>query len=294
MKTKDKLAIAGLGIILSAAFGLAGIAAYMSIVGLAELFAAHAIIIIIAGMTIEWAKIITVGALHMFWKKLPFWKYMIAGFILVHMAITNIGVYGYLSSGYLEQKQPETQIQLEIDRIEDRIEHQQQEMDRVLPQLDALDEAERRYIENLYIQRSQQYREDNAERRTNLEQRLSNARQRIVELNEQKADLLEKREEVGAKLGSIKHISGYVSDDALKAVTYFTILLMLGLDPMAVMLMMFFSYVLAHYTGFNRERFIEAVAEKAPVVAKKATDSQESHYSKGKGNVTKPYRERKQ
>lgn len=88
-------------LILFTSLAIAGVAAYFSIIGLALLFVGSGQSIIIMGTALEVGKLIVVSFLHQYWEKLNFLikSYLIIATILL-MAITSIGIYGYLSSGY--------------------------------------------------------------------------------------------------------------------------------------------------------------------------------------------------
>lgn len=300
------LITAGLGLILCTALALASVGAYMSIIGLAELFSAHATTIIILAIIVEWTKILMTGTIHMFWKVTPWWKYLLAAAVISHMVITNMGIYGFISDGYLEQSRPEAQIELKIDQIDREIVHQKGVIARAQPQIDALDEAERRYIAINYIRVAQEYREKNAPRRAKLEQSIADASDQIAVLEKKKFEALETKEEAEAQLGSLKHLSHYFSDDVLTAVTYFVILIMMGLDPVAVMLIVFFAFLLRRALGIDfseivpeaepKKKIIKVKAEPEVIIIEEEPSEAEIEimrrkgfapfYSKGKGDVT--------
>ena len=87
--------------LLISALAIAGCAAYFSIIGLTLLFVGAGLSIVIMGAALEVGKVIVVSFLHHYWNKIgtALKVYlMIAALIL--MAITSIGIYGYLSNGY--------------------------------------------------------------------------------------------------------------------------------------------------------------------------------------------------
>jgi hypothetical protein len=88
-------------LILITSLAIAGIAAYFSVVGLALLFVGSGQSIIVMGTALEVGKLVVVSFLHQYWERLNFLikTYLIIATILL-MAITSIGIYGYLSSGY--------------------------------------------------------------------------------------------------------------------------------------------------------------------------------------------------
>lgn len=262
MKENNKLAIFGLGMILATAFALAGVAAYESIIGLSDLFAARKEVVIIMAIFIEFAKLLFAGALHMFWRDFPWWKWIGIGIIGVHMAVTNIGIYSYLSSGYILQEAPVAALERRIDIINGSITSHTTIESEATERISAMDVAYREYVKNLYIQRAEKYKATNAAERAELEAERDDARAVIRRLEVERATLEESMVDNAAKLGSIEHISAFVgsnSEDVMKVVAFFTILLMMGLDPAAIMMVILFSFLLSK--KIRSEQSIEPVMQ---------------------------------
>ncbi len=248
MNKNNVLAYTGLGMILITALALAGVAAYESIIGLADLFAARAEVVIIMAIFIEWAKLLFAGALHMFWRDLKWWKWIGVGIVGVHMAVTNIGIYAYLSSGYLLQEAPVAAIERRIESVGQSIPQHERIEEEASRRISAMDEAYRKYVDELYIRRAEEYKTTNAAERLRLEERRDAARAEISARQAEIATLREDKATNAAKLGSIEHISAFVgsdSEDIMKVVAAFTVLLMMGLDPAAVLMVVLFTFLLS-------------------------------------------------
>ena len=248
MKENNKLAIFGLGMILATALALAGVAAYESIIGLSDLFAARKEVVIIMAVFIEFAKLLFVGALHMFWKDFPWWKWIGIGIIGVHMAVTNIGIYSYLSSGYILQEAPVAALERRIDIINGSITSHTTIESEAVTRLTAMDVAYRALVERRFTTRAERYQHENADMRAQLEAQRDDTRAMIRKLEADRAKLEETKIDNAAKLGSIEHISAFVgsdSEDVMKVVAFFTLLLMMGLDPAAIMMVILFSFLLS-------------------------------------------------
>jgi hypothetical protein len=248
MKENNKLATFGLGIILATALALAGIAAYESIIGLSDLFAARKEVVVIMAIFIEFAKLLFAGVLHMFWKEFPWWKWIGIGIIGVHMAVTNIGIYSYLSSGYTLQEAPVAALERRIDILNGSITSHFTIESEAVTRLTAMDVAYRALVERRFTTRAERYQHENAGMRTQLETQRDDARATIRKLEVDRAKLEESKVENAAKLGSIEHISAFVGSDTgdvMKVIAFFTILLMMGLDPAALMMVILFSFLLS-------------------------------------------------
>ena len=109
-------------LILITSLAIAGIAAYFSIVGLALLFVGSGQSIVIMGTALEVGKLVVVSFLHQYWERLNFLikTYLIIATILL-MAITSIGIYGYLSSGYNATSNKVKEIERQISFNEKQI-----------------------------------------------------------------------------------------------------------------------------------------------------------------------------
>lgn len=88
-------------LVLISAIAIAGCAAYFSIIGLKLLFVGSGVSIVVMGIALEVGKFITATFLKQKWDEISFLlkTYLIAATIIL-MAITSIGIYGYLSAGY--------------------------------------------------------------------------------------------------------------------------------------------------------------------------------------------------
>ena len=87
--------------VLLSALAIAGCAAFFSIYGLKLLFVGGGLSIVVMGVALEVGKLITATVLKQRWKEISVWMrtYMVLA-TLILVAITSIGIYGFLSAGY--------------------------------------------------------------------------------------------------------------------------------------------------------------------------------------------------
>jgi hypothetical protein len=110
--------------VLLSAIAIAASGAYFSIMGLTLLFVGGGISIIVMGTALEVGKIITATFLKQKWDEITLWlkTYLVLATILL-MAITSVGIYGYLSAGYtatsVSVQGYERQIELNITKIQE-------------------------------------------------------------------------------------------------------------------------------------------------------------------------------
>ena len=104
------------------ALSISAVAIYYSIAGLAAIFAAAAIPIMIMGTVLEVGKLVTASWLYQNWKIAPrAIKYYLTIAVVVLMFITSMGIFGYLSKAHVEQTSQATGQVQEIKRIESEI-----------------------------------------------------------------------------------------------------------------------------------------------------------------------------
>ena len=85
------------------AIALSAIAAFYSVVGLAQIFPGSFWPIILMGSVLEGAKLVTVSWLYNNWNVTVRWmRYYFSIAVLLLMAITSMGIFGYLSKAHLD------------------------------------------------------------------------------------------------------------------------------------------------------------------------------------------------
>ena len=113
--------------ILSLALIISAIAAYYSIVGLAAIFAAAAIPVIVMASALEAAKISTTVWLHQNWNRSrKFMRSYLIAAVVVLMLITSMGIFGFLSRAHIEQTSAASSNVEKISRIESEIARQEE------------------------------------------------------------------------------------------------------------------------------------------------------------------------
>ena len=91
-------------LVMFTALCISAVAIYYSVAGLAAIFAAAVIPIIIMGGVLEVSKLVTAVWLHRYWSQAKWWlKYYLATAVVVLMFITSMGIFGYLSKAHIEQ-----------------------------------------------------------------------------------------------------------------------------------------------------------------------------------------------
>lgn len=250
-----------LGIItLLTALAISAVAAYFSIIGLAALFAATMIPVIIMGTVLEIGKLSAVIWLHRNWKGTKYnnWKaaprllkgYLSAS-VIVLMLITSMGIFGFLSKGHLEQAIPVGDLQLRIERIDGQVDIRKREIKRLEKRIGQLDAAIDQYFENNIITRGLKVREEQKEERTSIAQGIASAETAIDKLSERRLVVRQKMSTIEAKLGPVKYAAELLFDDPEgnmdRAVRAVILAIIFAFDPLAILLIL-----AANFTFMNR------------------------------------------
>jgi len=121
------------------ALTISAVAIYYSVSGLAAIFAAAVIPIIIMGGVLETAKLVTAVWLHRYWEQAKWWlKGYLSIAVLILMFITSMGIFGFLSKAHIEQTSMSTEQTAQIQTLEENLARSQSRVDRWNEELDRL------------------------------------------------------------------------------------------------------------------------------------------------------------
>jgi hypothetical protein len=104
---------------------ISAVAIYYSVAGLAAIFAAAVIPIVIMGGVLEIAKLVTTVWLHRYWSQAVWWvKTYLSISVIVLMFITSMGIFGFLSKAHIEQTSASQESQSQVERYNGEIKRQ--------------------------------------------------------------------------------------------------------------------------------------------------------------------------
>ena len=257
---------------------LASIAAYFSITGLGALYASAFVPIVIMGSGIEFGKIIATFWLHQNFKTAPIiWVFLLIVTVIGSMAITSGGVYGYLARSHLEQETPLTQKALQIERIDNRIQSEQDSIKRAQSRIDQLDGIVDTLIEfdkisgptgSVAVRNSQQLERDQ------MQAAIDQAFENIDQLNDKKLTLQQSVASSEAKLGPVKYLAALLGLPTDQSVRYFTLLVVILLDPFAIMLVVAtsISYTKHQSTKNTKQEQVREIIKEIEVPVEKIVE----------------------
>jgi hypothetical protein len=202
------------------AIGLSAIAAYYSVIGLAQIFPGSYWPIIVMGSVLEISKLVTVSWLYNNWSvTVQIMRYYLLTAIILLMLITSMGIFGYLSKAHLD-----TNIVVGANSV----------------QLKTLDTQEKITKERLtyLLQRAG----DPATATKKIDIQIQETQAELKRISIEKLPLLSEENKLTAEIGPIKYIAElfYSKDDPNfidKAVRSVILIIIFVFDPLAVLLL---------------------------------------------------------
>lgn len=221
------------------AIALSAIAAFYSVIGLAQIFPGSFWPIVIMGSVLECAKLVTVSWLYNNWRgtSVLLKSYFIAA-ICILMLITSMGIFGYLSKAHIETNIVSNDTDIQLKTI------QQQE----------------NIVQNRLNYLLKKAGDDPQKISKVTDRDIKNAQQELLELNKQKLPLLKEGNKLAAEIGPIKYIAELIygkSDTEIidKAVRIVIMMIIIVFDPLAILLLIAFNQ------SYNRRRIIDTVMD---------------------------------
>lgn len=228
---------------------VAGCAAYFSVLGIATLFAGSFLQVVVMASSLELGKLVATSYLYRFWNKTTWWlKVYLCAAVLTLMAITSVGIFGYLSAAYQVNSGKFEQIDNKIELIDTQKSALDAEIEQLNKRTETLNEiriAQEKRVEeagNYKTPREQAYAaiEKANEEIKSISNKLQNLRdQKFQKDNE----VLILKQEVGkAKdIGTFMFVANAINKPLDSVVTAFIAILICVFDPLAVCLILAFN-----------------------------------------------------
>jgi hypothetical protein len=257
---------------LAVALSLSVIAAYYSIAGLAAIFAAAVIPIIVMGSVLEVGKVVVTLWLHEYWSRCRLlMKLYLVPAVAVLMLVTSMGIFGFLSKAHSDQSLISGDVQSKIAVYDEKIKTQKENIEanrKALKQMDeGVDQVLGRSTDEKGADKAVALRRAQQKERARLQAEISQSQQLVSELNDARAPIAAEVRKVEAEVGPIKYIAQFIygdnSDANLleKAVTWVIILLVVVFDPLAIMMLLAATESLK----WERQRLFELMKLPVPV-----------------------------
>ena len=220
----------------ASAISLSVVAAYYSVIGLAQIFPGSYWPIIIMGSVLEISKLVTVSWLYNNWNDtVRIMRYYFLVAIILLMLITSMGIFGYLSKAHLD-----TNVNINANSV----------------QLKTLETQERIAKErlNYLLQRAG----DPATATKKIDTQIQEVQADLKKLSSEKLPLLSEENLLMAEVGPIQYIAElfYTKDDAGfidKAVRLVIIIIIVVFDPLAILLLIASNQTLVRLRNLKSE-----------------------------------------
>jgi hypothetical protein len=229
------------------AIGLSGVAAYYSVIGLAQIFPGSYWPIIIMGSVLEMAKLVTVSWLYNNWNVTTRWmRYYFLIAVILLMAITSMGIFGYLSKAHIEHSTGITPLVEKEMIYEEKIKTLKENIEtnrKNVLQLDAaVDQVMARSADERGAERSNQIRKAQQKERLRAADEIARAQTEIQKITEEKSPISLEIKKAESDLGPIKYVADVVygtqdRDLIDKAVRLVIFVIIVVFDPLAVLLL---------------------------------------------------------
>ena len=239
------------------ALSIAAVAGWFSIIGVMAIYAGAPLHALIMGIVLEAGKLVTTSWLYRNWN-FSTWKLKapLIGFTIALMLTTSIGVFGFLSKSHLEQGAKIIDNGPRVERIEQQIAREKAiitDNEKVISQLDATINS---YLGKDRADRSVTIRRSQSPQREQLRKEIEAANKRIDTFSEEKFKLQSEIRALELEVGPIRYIAELIygaENNSTKniegAVKIFTLLIVLTLDPLAVILL-----IAANHTMVRRQK----------------------------------------
>ena len=229
------------------AIALSVVAAYYSVIGLAQIFPGSYWPIIIMGSVLEMSKLVTVSWLYNNWNVTTRWmRYYFLIAVLLLMGITSMGIFGYLSKAHIEHS---TSLSPLIEKefiYDEKIKVQKETIEanrKNLLQLDAaVDQVMARSTDERGAERSNQIRKAQQKERLRAADEIARAQTEIQKITEEKSPISLEIKKAESDLGPIKYVAEVVYEtqdrDLIdKAVRLVIFVIIVVFDPLAILLL---------------------------------------------------------
>jgi len=230
-----------------AAFALSACAGLYSVIGLAAIFPGSYWPIIIMGSVLEGSKLVTTSWVYRNWDTAPrLMKYYMVSAIVILMAITSMGIFGYLSKAHLEHSADMAPLTDKVAMLDEKIKTEKENINAnrtVLKQLDeGVDQVMARSQDEKGADKAIAVRKAQAKERSRISQEISESQKTISSLNEERGPLNVALQKAESDFGPIKYVAELIygsgeRDIIDKAVRLVIILIMVVFDPLAVLLL---------------------------------------------------------
>ena len=236
-----------LGII---SFIVAGCAAFFSVQGIATLYSGQFWSVVLMASGLETGKLIAASYLHRYWHKTSvLLKTYLTIAVIILMAITSLGVFGFLSSAYQSNSAQVELVDVKQTTLENKKIFIVKEIDQINSRINTLNsarESQEKRLPSMSTTSAKPIYADIAkagEEIKELRERASNLSADLIKTNEEFV-LLETDKKQHTDIGTFKFVANIFNVDTNAVVKWFTLALVFVFDPLAVSLVLAYNNII--------------------------------------------------
>lgn len=210
---------------------IAGSAGFFSVFGLSKLFSGATLSVIVMASSLELGKLVTAAFVYRYWKLISwFQRIYLSTAVIVLIAITSAGIFGYLSNAYqgatVEFEKESTALLYKEDRLD------QLKEDKIFL-TEELEVAISELPDN-YLTAKRKLREE-------YQPQISDINKQMLDLKSEVGELKIALVETGVDVGPAIYLARTFNTDVDSVVKFFIFILIFVFDPLAVMLVVAFN-----------------------------------------------------
>ena len=222
---------------------IAGSAAFFSVTGLGVLFSGAAVAVMIMAGSLEFAKLVTATYLKQEWDNIKgLNKWYLTSAVVILMAITSAGIFGYLSNAFQQQNLKLDQVQREIDVWNNKIVYTNQQIATLQGQQKDLSTTQNTLITKGNVNSRLLRSVDNRDKQSNtINKKINVLQDSIVAYNGHINDIKNNNINLEREVGGFRFVAEAFGVELKSVVRFFIILIVVVFDPLAVALVISFN-----------------------------------------------------
>ena len=222
---------------------IAGCAAFFSITGLGILFAGASVSVMVMAGSLEYAKLVTATYLKQKWNDIKgFNKWYLTGAVIILMAITSAGIFGYLSNAFQQQNIKLDQVAREIQVWQNKIEYGNQQIATLQSQSKDLTSTQNTLLSKGNVNSRLIRSADNRDKQsTAISKKINIIQDSIVAYNGHINDIKNNNIAIEREVGGFRFVAEAFGMNLNNVVKFFIFLIVIVFDPLAIALVIAFN-----------------------------------------------------
>ena len=225
---------------------IAGSAAYFSVTGLGVLFSGAAVAVMVMAGSLEFAKLVTATYLKQEWDNVSgVNKWYLTSAVVILMAITSAGIFGYLSNAFQQQNLKLEQVQREIDVWNNKIKLTNDQILTLQGQQKDLSNTQSTLITKGNVNSRLIRSADNRDKQSaKISTKINSLQDSIVAYNGHINEIKNANIGIEREVGGFRFVAEAFNVELKSVVKFFIILIVVVFDPLAVALVISFNQLM--------------------------------------------------